>query len=202
MKNELYFENVVGAGNLFLEYIFLEFDTEPILFTCADVNGKLYLCLCSEIRGEQKWVISECSINTLHKLVIRKIAIASALCLPKYSILITRNLQGYEKSSMIHTCDMDPLDLPQEGVLLNCNIESALNYMSDKIFETPNIAIIETASPNSSFVKRIMAYFTRLNELVIHKCETAEFQNQNTSSMKMNVHSLTAKNASHYIEAA
>ena len=46
VKNELYFDGVKNIGRMYLEYIFLEFEMNPILFTCVDDKGKLYLCLC------------------------------------------------------------------------------------------------------------------------------------------------------------
>ncbi len=63
--NELFFENVSGVGNLYLDYVFDEFNGEPILFMCKNSVGGLYLCLCSEIRYEQRWVIIKCSTSLL-----------------------------------------------------------------------------------------------------------------------------------------
>lgn len=53
-----YFSNVVGVGELYLEYVFSEFEGEPILFVCSDRVGELYLCVCTEIRYEQDWIIT------------------------------------------------------------------------------------------------------------------------------------------------
>ena len=61
MKHELYFEHVITIGNLYLEHIFLQFEMEPVFFTCVDEKDNLFICLCSDIRGGQKWVISESS---------------------------------------------------------------------------------------------------------------------------------------------
>ena len=48
--SNLYFDNVVQVGQLYLEYVFFEFESEPILFTCHDQLNQTYLCLCSDIR--------------------------------------------------------------------------------------------------------------------------------------------------------
>lgn len=37
-------------------------------FLCVDDEKKLYLCLCSEIRYGQKWVITECELSTLRRI--------------------------------------------------------------------------------------------------------------------------------------
>ena len=37
--SELYFENVIEKGNLYLDHILYEFEDEPILFLCKDKDG-------------------------------------------------------------------------------------------------------------------------------------------------------------------
>lgn len=69
--NNVYFENIDQVGKLYLEYVFYEFEYEPILFLCTDKNKNLYLCLCSEIRYEQKWIITKCNMDIL-KLLLNK----------------------------------------------------------------------------------------------------------------------------------
>lgn len=57
MKKKIYFENITDIGDIFLDEIFLEFERIPVLFTCKDTKNRLFLCLCSEIRGIQKWTL-------------------------------------------------------------------------------------------------------------------------------------------------
>ncbi len=38
--NNLYFDDVIQIGRLYLEYIFYEFESEPVLFTCIDEQKK------------------------------------------------------------------------------------------------------------------------------------------------------------------
>ncbi len=178
MKNELYFENVTEIGNLFLEHIFLEFGIEPILFTCVNDHDKLYLCLCSEIRSEQKWVISECCINTLLMLIMGKIDMSSALRIPKRLIIITRDMLGCEKSHMINTCDIDPLDLPKDGTLLKCDIESAENYILYKKCKEPMTSLNDTYYQYKRLVKYLI-YTT----LLYKKCSTQNSSDHKTVSI-------------------
>ena len=51
--SELYFENVIEKGNLYLDHILYEFEDEPILFLCKDKDGNRYLCHCAEIRENE-----------------------------------------------------------------------------------------------------------------------------------------------------
>ena len=39
--SELYFENVIEKGNLYLDHILYEFEDEPILFLCKDKDLSL-----------------------------------------------------------------------------------------------------------------------------------------------------------------
>ena len=98
------FSNIPGIGNLYLDRILYEFESEPILFTCLDSNKRLYLCLCSEIRYNQKWIIVECSPETLEVLIDRRIDIASAFLKVAEVIAVGGKFDG--------------LDLPERGVFL------------------------------------------------------------------------------------
>ena len=66
--SNLYFNNVEKVGQLYLEYVFFEFESEPILFICHDQLNQTYLCLCSDIRHGQKWIITKCDTKILRAL--------------------------------------------------------------------------------------------------------------------------------------
>lgn len=132
MKNELYFENVAGIGDLYLEYVFLEFEAEPILFTCVTRRGQLYICLCSEIRAEQRWLVSGCTLTMLRKLLMQQCDIRSAFCQNTELTVIRRNIMGEEESSVIGKASVDPLDLPESGVSLRGDLTAAVRYLEEK----------------------------------------------------------------------
>lgn len=132
MTNELYFKKLPGIGNLYLEYVFLEFEFEPILFACSDDNNRCYLCLCSEIRGEQRWIVSECDLDTLRKLVYKKIDISHALCQNNSVIVVTLDIDGHETSKSVNIEELDKLDLPKSGTMLKCDIKDAIDYINGK----------------------------------------------------------------------
>lgn len=130
--SDIYFDKVIQIGRLYLDYIFYEFESEPILFSCVDDEKKLYLCLCSEIRYGQKWVITECELSTLKALIDEKMDIASAFLLKNEIIIIDMDLQGKESSYVIRSEEIDRLDLPKEGMYIKDNKESARNYLWSK----------------------------------------------------------------------
>lgn len=79
MKKGAYFKQVTGLGDLFLEHRFMEFEREPILFTCVDAKGNTFLCLCTEIRYKQKWIVLKCDSTTLSSLIERKMELGFLL---------------------------------------------------------------------------------------------------------------------------
>lgn len=129
---KLYFENVSGIGNLYLDYSLFEFEAEPILFLCVNEAGKIYLCLCSDIRYEQRWVIVPCGISVLKQMINEKMDIATAFINSKEVVVITRDIQGKERSCVKNIDEIDRLDLPKEGTYIRGDKEKFLNYLWKK----------------------------------------------------------------------
>ena len=116
--NDLCFENIKKIGNLYIIQIFLEFENEPILFLCNDEDRKKYLCLCSEIRKEQKWIIVECKQKALSELLSKEIDIRTAFLKEKELTIVKKGLVGKEESFVINQNQIDELNLPKEGIYL------------------------------------------------------------------------------------
>ncbi len=114
--SEIYFERAADIGTLYLEHIFYEFEGEPILFTCTDDVKNTYLCLCSDIRYEQKWIVVQCGILQLKALIEEETDIASVFLSAKKAAVISMDLQGKECSYMTDINCVDRLDLPEEGI--------------------------------------------------------------------------------------
>lgn len=130
--NNVYFENVIGIGDLYLDYIFYEFEYEPILFTCVDGKSNLYLCICSDIRCGQKWIITKCTITALKELIAEQMDIATVFLMNERFIVIKMDLEGRETSTVITRDQMDRLDLPKEGTCIRCDSSKARDYLWGK----------------------------------------------------------------------
>lgn len=113
--SNVYFENVEQIGSLYMEHIFFEFENEPILFACRDDVNKLYLCLCSEIRAGQRWIVARTDIETINSLIDKKMDIKSAFLNVINVIIIDMDLDGNEESRVVESGAIDKLDLPKEG---------------------------------------------------------------------------------------
>lgn len=144
--NDIYFTNVVDIGNLYMEHIFYEFENEPILFLCKDKMDNIYLCLCSDIRYGQKWVITKCTIDILKKAIEKDVDISSIFLHQKKAIIINMDLQGNENSFEIDTQNIDPLDLPKKGTYIKCNKAETRNYLTalENIFMCGNNCVYDT----------------------------------------------------------
>lgn len=127
---DVYFDNVIQVGNLYLDLIFYEFESEPILFSCVDEEKNLYLCLCCEIRYGQRWIITKYDTGILKALIGEKIDIATAFLMMPDVIVVDRNQQGNETSRIVKYDDIDELELPEKGTYITGSKEEN-GHLSD-----------------------------------------------------------------------
>ncbi len=176
MTANLYFENIVNIGNLYIEYVFLDFYKEPIFFTCVDDQKQLYICLCSEIRGEQRWIITKSNINILQEVVDGKMDMATAFKMNSTAFVVERTIEEKEDSFVVSSQDIDPLDLPKEGTLLRCNQTKAMNYLTNKKFEMVSSAI------NNMFEMLYVEKENRIYNMIIGSCDSLGLVEKSISS--------------------
>ena len=170
---EIYFDHVAQIGNLYLDYVFYEFEFEPILFTCVDNAKNLYFCLCSDIRYGQRWLIMPCSTVALRGLIEEKIDIASAFLSSPQIIVVDMDLQGEEHSREIDYGQVDRLDLPQEGTYIRCDKRKARDYLWHKEWE----ALLQKFQKEEE--ADYSAKATVLQTYLFKICEIAEISFQN-----------------------
>lgn len=166
MKDNLYFDNVVQIGKMYLEHVFYGFESEPILFTCTDEAQKLYLCLCSDIRYGQKWIIVECSIMKLKELIEEETDIASVFLSASHVIAINMDLQGNESSAVIERDQIDRLDLPKEGTYIRCDKQKAANYLWNKEREAFYNHLQSMLNTSAVIGRRVQSYTAVISETI------------------------------------
>ena len=162
MKNNLYFENVCSIGNLYLEYVFLEYEEEPVYFTCIDEKNQIYLCLCSEIRGGQRWIISESNTAILEDLIEQRIDMADALCHFDEVVVLESDIEGNETGHLLKTTEIDELDLPKRGTMLRCNAREASLYIFSKRVEAYTVKLQEMINLSYEREGKIKSYSTTI----------------------------------------
>lgn len=141
MMNELYFKNVPQFGDLYLDYVFHEFEGEPILFTCTNKNNKIFICTCFEIREKQEWLVAECSLETLEEMIDNSIDVKTAICKNGMITTITMDIEGRETYSCKKVSEIDELDFPKEGTLLKLHGTQEKLYLGRKLQEKSNAKI-------------------------------------------------------------
>lgn len=110
-----------GCGVPDLHYCFsmLVYEGIPIISVCKDNAGQLYLVLCSEIRGMQRWIVNPTVKYVLNKIYDKSITVYDGLkCGDCKKFLVTRidgDVWNYE---IVPFDEIDELDLPDKDAKL------------------------------------------------------------------------------------
>lgn len=118
---ELYFENVAGLGDLFIEHVFYEYD-EPILFVCTDDRYRRYLCSCCDL--SKQWVLTSTSEEDLIQMIDNKISLENMFVISETHVISWDNgilsIRAYDPGT-------DDL-LPRHGAMLELPVTRTADY--------------------------------------------------------------------------
>lgn len=115
------FKNVRGHGDLMLEFDFLSYDGQPILFICKNEAGGRFLCSCCKLSYE--WVITPVTMEEIQKLLDGDITIRDAFMKPNKTIFATWTGSALYQSYYI------PEDaLPEKNFYLTSCAEANRDY--------------------------------------------------------------------------
>lgn len=132
MKREVWFTQMSHIGDLFLDYVFFEFEMEPLLFTCVDKSGNLYFCHCYKLIYEQKWFVVPISVETLEDVIEGINDIRTTILSAKEVLEITRDATGKDTHVWKNVVHLVQEDLPAKGIGLKCDQYQARLYISTK----------------------------------------------------------------------
>lgn len=131
LKNKIYFNDVPDVEKLYLDEVFFEFENIPILFSCVDIYEKYYLCICSEIRKIQKWVITPISSELLIKMLKDKITIYEAFKESIENKIIAQYNRATDISyKKVKFVDIEECDLPDKDEFLE-DEDSFVDYINE-----------------------------------------------------------------------
>lgn len=140
MENKVYFSNVQEYGNLVIDYIFNEYEQEPVLFTLKDTKGNFFISVCYEMREKKEWLVSKVTIQNIIDLINKEIDIYSCFHTEKTII----NIIG-DKNKICDVSDIDEINYPKKGIFLRPGFSTVLNYLYSLIIKNPvnNISFSE-----------------------------------------------------------
>lgn len=122
MTNEVYFENVLEYGNLYLDKVFNDFEDENIIFICKDKNGNYFLSVCYEFRFKLEWVLCKTDELSLIKLISKSTDLHTIFKDSEKLISIITDLDG-DHITEIEYEKFNKSFLPTPGVYLKPNID-------------------------------------------------------------------------------
>lgn len=108
----------IACKEKYLHYLFsiVEYDYEPILMVLRDDSQKLFLGLCSELRGMRRWIVALTNVQVLRGLLDFKYTINEALkAVSNTAYVIERHGNEYS-FERIPFNQVNPLYLAEEGV--------------------------------------------------------------------------------------
>lgn len=124
-----YFKNIGYIGNLKLDYVFVYYDC-PILFTCIDKNGKLYLCDCVSMNEIQKWLLTSTTLEEISDFVNNKISIRNMFLKKEYVYVITWNYgDRCENHEYILSRNLKENELPLKDAFLEATSGEFDDYL-------------------------------------------------------------------------
>lgn len=119
MRNEKYFTDIPNIGDLYMEKVLFE-DICPIFFTLISKEQKRYICVCCELYGEQRWLISPISNCELIRMLKDEISMKKAFLTQNSEKCIVAHWSK-EKSKirydLVDTCNLPSGDLPLDEYL-------------------------------------------------------------------------------------
>ena len=147
---ELYFENILDIGNIYLEKSLKEFEDENIVFICSDDVGNYYFSICYEFRYRLKWILCKVNLYELVKVLLKEETVYN-LYMKSQDMLI--NIEYSEEvgfqSHRVYAKEIERRVLPEQSVYLNADfdvedfINSAIIKIAKKYFIEKNVQMVK-----------------------------------------------------------
>lgn len=144
MNKEIYFQNVLDIGDLYLDRVLNVFEDENIVFVCVDKNENYYFAICYEFRKKLGWIL--CRIDNLNALinVLLKVNDMYSIFEDASTELIEIIYENdMEKSEYIVFDDCNKRYLPTQGVYLKPD-DDLLPYAYDLLLKA-NLATVKSS---------------------------------------------------------
>ena len=198
MQKQLYFNDVTDIEKLYLKYVFLEFEGNPIIFICTDKKNDFYLCQCSEIRGLSRWIITKTTYMTIEQLINKEIDIYTAIKMNgERKWIYEAHIDDSTCCKIVDFDKINPLFLPEKHVFLeyadNEATEQFLNdekpisrdihtlLIDDDFQEDFNNVIYKNFFFKSEFIDYPIAFMSEVTEFSFEPLLKNEYQDEDNN---------------------
>jgi len=149
-----YFQDVPSYGNLSIEYIVID-DAYPVLFVLENTSKKRFICVCCDIRQEQRWIINPVGHEDLYKLLCNHITLMECFLVGSADKVIAvhsyeTNMDNYR---LVTRDELDTDDLPMSGEYLDAQCGEHSEYIIT-LLDASHIDGIEDATSSIRNVSR------------------------------------------------
>ena len=166
-----YFRNIPLIGDLDVDFIIFQADY-PVLFTCKDICDNIYLCVCCEVREQQRWIVSPIKSSTIVGMLENKITLYDAFKFGngKRYIITWEFESKVEDVKVVDFSDIDLLDLPVQGEYFEAEEHEFDDYI-EKLEQS------ESLCKNSIISEQTIEYImsSQKRKTVIKKWRNPEF---------------------------
>ena len=163
-----YFQDVPSYGNLSIEYIIID-DTYPVLFVLTNASKERFICVCCDIRQEQRWIINPVGPEDLYKLLCNNITMLECFLIGQsYKVIAVHSYETDTDSyRLVARDELDTNDLPVSGEFLDAQSYEHSEYIIT-LLNTNHIDGFRDATSNVRNVSRgeTISYTTDLNTTV------------------------------------
>lgn len=160
-KKENLFCESDELGCIYLRYVFVYFEEEPLIFISINDKNDLFLCLCYDIRNKQDWVMSKTNIKIIKQLIYRDISIYEAFkAVDDNKWLISYN--GKDTSIinvLFNSIDNDSILPPKNLKLKVFDVYDELNFINT----------LENGNTNVMINENIYEILSNINTKDFHK---------------------------------
>lgn len=150
---EPYFCDALQYGNLSMEEILIE-DTYPVLFVLKNEDRQRFICVCCDIRDEQRWILNPISIDNLIAFLDNKKTARQLFTDGTAQLVAVRNYATKEEGFTPAYGQLEVKDLPNENVYLDACDDEVAEYRQELIRSKihDGYSWTDQASKNLSFM--------------------------------------------------
>jgi hypothetical protein len=168
MNYEPYIKAIGKRPDLYYAFSLFNYEGLPVVFICLSRINEEYLCVCTESRTCQRWIITKSSTLDILSVVMKEITIYEALKRgDEKKFIVDYTFDGEYKQREAYFHEIDSVDLPDEKTYLWASESEAKSNIL-KLDWLQNSGFMERTARNatgSQINKRFIYYTTEYDKI-------------------------------------